>query len=243
MVWDGIRRFESPTEYITAKGERQGPIQLLDGSAISINTDSRVVVEIDEGARHVELHQGEALFEVAYDAERPFQVMAGNNRITAISTAFNVELDTDTTEVTVTEGTVQIDSFQMSISFLGQMHRSTEPLLSRQVNAGEIAFLKDSTIDVQPIQIAAIDTSLSWRHGELVFTGESLEEVVAEIGRYEQRELIITDDAIRQLPVGGRFQVGDIDNLLDILEHGFGVNINRADDGKVYLAAGRPAHE
>ena len=124
-----------------------------------------------------------------------------------------------------------------------RMRRTTKPLLSRQVSAGEIAFLKDSAMDVQPIQVAAIDTRLSWRHRELVFTGESLEEVVAEISRYDLRKLIIADDAIRQMQVGGRFQVGDIDNLLDILEHGFGVEINRADDGNVYLAARRPAQE
>ena len=150
---------------------------MRDGSAISINTDSHVAVEIDEEARHVALYRGEALFEVAPDAERPFQVVAGNNRITAIGTAFNIELDTDTTEVTVTEGTVQIDSFETPIALLGDMRRTTKPLLSRQVSAGEIAFLKDSAMDVQPIQVAAIDTRLSWRHRELVFTGESLARI------------------------------------------------------------------
>ncbi len=82
---------------------------LDDGSTIQLNTDTRIELQYSSRERTVRLQRGEAHFAVAPDAERPFVVVAGSGVVRAVGTEFNVYLsDGNQTEVTVTEGIVEI---------------------------------------------------------------------------------------------------------------------------------------
>ena len=76
---------------------------------------------------------------------------------------------------------------------------------------------------------------LSWRHGDLVFRGESLEDAVAEIGRYTTVEFVILDDDLKKVRIAGMFKAGDVDGLLATLRENFDVSYERTGDGKVLL--------
>ncbi|HEX2139616.1 MAG TPA: FecR domain-containing protein, partial [Woeseiaceae bacterium] len=64
----------------------QRSIALSDGSIIILNTVSEVAVRYDEAARRVELHSGEAMFDVAADSGRPFVVEAGSVALKVLGT-------------------------------------------------------------------------------------------------------------------------------------------------------------
>jgi transmembrane sensor len=106
------------------------------------------------------------------------------------------------------------------------------------VSAGEQAELGlqdvPSIAPVLPDQMAA---KLAWQQGEIVFQGESLQEAIAEVNRYNAQQLVIVDDRIKAIPIGGRFKTGELANLLDILEHGFGISATSVTPGKIELAA------
>ncbi|WP_204309887.1 FecR family protein, partial [Klebsiella michiganensis] len=72
--------------YRTAAGERR-EVALTDGSKMILNGDTRVAM-ID--ARHAELIEGEALFEVRHDAAHPFIVKTGDVTLEDAGTVFNV---------------------------------------------------------------------------------------------------------------------------------------------------------
>src|SRR4029077_19225198 len=69
--------------YNTKVGELQ-VVPLGDGSVISLNTDSEVVVRYSEKSRDIELFRGEALFDVAKNKARPFVVHAGDTAVRAV---------------------------------------------------------------------------------------------------------------------------------------------------------------
>ena len=99
--------------YATAVGE-QRLVVLKDGTKLSLNTATRVHVEFASKHRHVALECGEALFEVAKDAKRPFVVEAGGSEVTALGTVFSVRVTSDVAHqtevlaVTLVEGQVRV---------------------------------------------------------------------------------------------------------------------------------------
>jgi transmembrane sensor len=75
---------EAGSVFATAIGERK-PVTLADGSKVLLNTDSRIQIDFTSDQRVVRLLQGEAFFEVAHNAERPFLVYAGANVVSHLT--------------------------------------------------------------------------------------------------------------------------------------------------------------
>src|SRR5690606_5015875 len=78
--------------YATKVGERLN-VRLEDGSIVALNTATVLEVAYSPGRRDVRLVRGQALFEVARNHDRPFIVTAGDRRVTALGTAFDVRVD------------------------------------------------------------------------------------------------------------------------------------------------------
>jgi transmembrane sensor len=95
--------------YVTAVGQ-QKILTLTDGSHVQLNTNSQIQVDYNEGFRNIQLLQGEVHFDVAKDPSKPFRVYAGNGRVQAVGTAFNVYLNHGDVDVFVTEGRVALGS-------------------------------------------------------------------------------------------------------------------------------------
>ena len=69
-----------------------------------------------------------------------------------------------------------------------------------------------------------------------MFRGETLGQVLREIGRYTTVEFVLLDDELRLEPVGGVFKVGDVQGALNTLENNFGVSYQMVDGNKVLLS-------
>jgi len=91
-----------PRAYQTAHGE-QIVAELPDGSELHLNTDSSATVRYSRSERVVDITRGQALFTVARDDHRRFRVSAGDARVFAVGTQFDVYRRPNTTIVTVVE--------------------------------------------------------------------------------------------------------------------------------------------
>jgi transmembrane sensor len=207
------------TSYRTAVGGLAS-VPMVDGSKITLNTDSQIRVEVDRRERRVDLERGEAFFEVARDATRPFVVRAGNKRIVAVGTQFSVRRDADELEVVVTEGKVRIES-------------SGAP---QAVEAGTVARASDAGILLQKEDVAKAEESLSWRTGTLVFKDSTLSEAVAEFNRYNSRKIVIEDPAVGALEVAGRFRANNVEAFVRLLARGYPVRVETQQDELVIKA-------
>lgn len=169
--------------YQTRTGE-SNTISLPDNSKIVLNTNSFVQVKYTATARIIELQRGEIHIDVAHDKTRPLSVIAGGEIIQAVGTAFNVEVRNELVELIVTDGKVLVaKNKNSSINLdLEQMAKKL-PKNSMQLSKGEKVNLDvsgqtpEKIVKVDPMEIAA---SLSWRHGNLIFRGESLADAMAE---------------------------------------------------------------
>ena len=83
----------------------------------------------------------------------------------------------------------------------------------------------------------ALNRQLAWIEGKLVFDGEPLESVVREVSRYTSIEIELVDARLKTLLIGGQFQIGETDALLDVLQTGFGLKVSRISESHVQILA------
>jgi transmembrane sensor len=207
-AWYAIERSHVDV-YATHIGEFQR-VSLGDGSTIELNTDSEVRVRYTADERHVDLTRGEALFHVAKNPTRPFDVDAGATTVLAVGTAFSVRLHdekrVDQVDVVVSEGRIAIN-----------------PPSSQTYSAGTVATVRNGRVDATTLSSDDITGHLMWTTGRLVFQGEKLGDVVAEINRYNERKLLVNDPDISGLRIGGTFQATDPEGFARALDRTFGI--------------------
>ena len=220
--------------YQTAVGE-QLTVSLPDSTRLVLNTDSLLRVNYSDQYRLLVLERGELHIDVAEDQSRPLSVYAGEQIVQAVGTAFNVQIiDEQTVELVVTEGKVRVATYQPERSAADSIEPTVLPASSLLVSQGRQLILGAPEEVVEDIESADIEIKLSWRKGNLVFQGESLEEAIAEISRYTSVEFVILDDSLKAVRVAGLFKAGDVDGLLVTLRENFNISYQRLDE-KVLL--------
>jgi transmembrane sensor len=215
----------------TAIGER-ATVALPDGSWMELNTHSAVAVRYTANERIVRLTRGEAHFIVASNAHRPFSVHAGDRVVTAVGTAFTVQLKADAIEVTVAEGKISLGAAHAN------PRKRVPDLLDRAVpalEAGQRAVLQDGREAVATLPPAELERRLAWRQGMLAFAGEPLSHVLEELERYTDVVIEVTDPTLRALPVAGRLRIDDVASMLEALQLMAEVRVERLDDRHVRL--------
>jgi transmembrane sensor len=191
-------------------------VPMLDGSKVTLNTNSQLRVALSDSVRRVELHRGEAFFEVAKDSQRPFYVEVGTKRVIAVGTRFSVRREGDDIEVVVTEGKVRVED-----------NAASEPLF---LTPGAIARTAEAGVLVQQKSVAEAETHLSWRNGVLMFRDQDLGAAAAEFNRYNVRQIVIDDPAVAALRVEGNFKATNLDAFVRLVESGFQVRATFQDD-------------
>ena len=214
-TWWAMRHTPAPLaepgrSVATSVGQRARMV-LADSSSVALDTDSAVAVRMDERARSVTLQRGRAFFRVAKDPRRPFIVTAGDKRVRAVGTEFEVRLAGDQVIVTVVEGTVEVTG------------RSGGPVQMTRapVHAGSQLVARDDARWAK----RAIDPrqSTSWLAGRLSFMGEPLGEAVREMNRYSHQKLVFRGGQIPDQRIVGVFRSGDTLALAQAIElNGFG---------------------
>lgn len=222
------------TLFVTAVGDRAS-VALPDGSTLELNSSSVARIDYSERARVIRLERGEAYFKVMHDTTRPFWVVSGGSWVRAVGTAFDVYLRSDGVRVTVSEGTVKVGSGELS----GSSAPSDAALAKAPVSvvtAGQEVDMHGSAGAVHTLRAADIWRAGAWRSGSVYFEKQPLGEIVEELGRYTTLELVVDDEKLRELPVGGTFQANPegAEAFLTMLKDGFGLKIRR-EDGRVYI--------
>ena len=253
--------------YETRIGE-QNTITLVDGSVIQLNTDSRVQVDYSTDHRSITLLQGEAFFQVAKNPDRPFDVIAGEGKVSAIGTAFSMRLNERAVNVIVTEGKVALSVAGENVDpssgtgtseeapnthDSGVIDDATSQHLISDMGFGtlvagqSVQFQPRSTKsifdDIQTLGQEQMEKQMAWRDGLLLFTGEALETVVSEINRYSTTKIEIADPAVAQIRIGGQFKVGETEAMLKVFATSFNINVQKGDDKTVYLTQKQPSSD
>lgn len=228
----------------TPVGETQD-VALEDGTRVKLNTDSRVEVAFVKERRNVYLEKGEVFFDVAHDAARPFTVYAGDRSVTAVGTAFSVRWTDEALVVTVSEGKVAYDEAAVrrtpsAPKGQGEIAPVSASLPPRtMLGPGQrlaVSSLSQSEV-VEMLPDKALSRELAWRSGFLDFQDAPLRQVVSEMQRYTDQEIVIADPELADMRFGGVFRIGQTDAFFEALELSFGVNVEQAEDGRLILTS------
>jgi len=230
---------DDAVDYRTGVGE-QRRVVLPDGSTLLLNTDSSARVEYTTLERRVRLERGEAHFEVEHDTARPFLVAAGDGVVRAVGTAFSVRRQGVGAEVSVTEGKVELSMMAQAPAKYGAMNREAAKG-SALLKAGQRAQFDSRVEAIADVPAEELARSLAWHQGMLVFSGDRLEQVVAEVSRYTTQSIVFGDPALGELRVGGQFRIGETEGLFRALEEGFGLHVQRSGRHIVLSRAGSDA--
>jgi transmembrane sensor len=223
--------------YTTVAGALQR-IGLPDGSVVTLNAGSEAGVRYSAQARHVRLIAGEAHFEVARDAARPFLVEAGGISVRALGTAFNVRVAAAAVEVVVASGQVRLTAPPQSPA-APSAALAAAPLLER----GDRAIVARDTAEIAPaitrLEPAQLREALAWQQEMLIFTETPLRDVVAQFNRRNRTQLRLGDADLGARLIGGTFAAGNVEAFVSLLERGGDLTTERRGEHEIVLRQGR----
>ena len=145
-------------------------VGLADGSKVWLNAASslRFPASFTGSERNVVL-TGEAYFEIAKNARKPFTVTANGTTTRVLGTHFNIKAYNDEQDVitTLVEGAVRIESNG----------------LQKNLVPGQQALVRN---DVKNIVVSAadVDDAIAWKNGYFTFRNENIKDIMRRISRW-----------------------------------------------------------
>lgn len=224
LLWLGVN--PNATElteqhYATSVG-KQKTITLPDGSRVQLNTNTRLQMHFTDELRLLTLHRGEAYFEVAKDKERPLKVLIPGASVTAIGTAFNIDVSPSGTLVAVTEGVIRVEE-ERNLAI-------NRPAVTADLN--DLVDI-DNTSGISISRDVELANTLAWQQQDLIFEQATLAEVVSELNRYSDVKIKIADASIAYLPISGVFKLTQPLKALEAIESS--LELERSDQGDLIL--------
>ncbi len=211
LLWRGRER----RLFTTGIGE-QRTLTLSDSSRVTLDANSQLGVSFDRDLRLIDLVRGRAHFEVAKDPSRPFKVHALDSIVTAIGTAFTVELREKKVSVTLFEGRITLAD-------------GTRPQVVDDVQPLEQVTIPD--VAARPV-VAQVDPhrALAWRDGKLFFDDEPLGEAAARMNDYSDTKITV-DGPAANLRVSGMFIAGQTGAFVEALQAYYPVRASYSNSG------------
>jgi len=211
--------------YQTQTAEKK-QLKLADGSRVFMSPETSINVTYTESAREISLLDGEAFFEVFHNPNKPFVVTSTHTEVTVLGTSFNVNSNRFGVTIAVQEGHVQVASLDVP-----GRRDSLKNLVAGQ------AVKVSQTKGLGPInRIEAEDTN-AWVQDVRIYVARPLAEVLEDLSRYCDAELVIVDDQLKNQTVTAVFPMGSAQHILKALETVLPLSVQQVDDTRIELRA------
>jgi transmembrane sensor len=195
---------------------------LADGSRVTLDTATKVDIEIGRHRRSAHLRHGRARFQVARAAV-PFVIETAGSTASTRGGVIDVERIGE-------EGRVQVLAGNADVSGAGP---AQGPHVA--IGAGEGVTVGQDGAGQKDVLAAGPD----WTRGMLQFDGTPLAQAVALANRYSDRHILVSRD-LNALQVTGAFRAGDTAGLAEALAAAFGLSLQHRSDGDLILSRGAP---
>ena len=207
-----------PFNEITINPGSRTKVQLPDGSQVWVNSGSHLTYEgnFKGNTREVQL-DGEAYFDVAKDASRPFIVHTSDIDIKVLGTSFNVKAyKTEATiEATLIHGSIEV----INKSQPGSAKIMLKPHEKLVYNKYLIKDIKNPKADIKPVadsfsiiikplrkNIADIDiVETAWVYNKLIFEDERFADLALKMERWYNVKISIENEKLKDYRISGTF--------------------------------------
>lgn len=195
-------------------------ILLSEGTQVWINSGSKLTypVSFEEDNREVHL-VGEAIFDVAHDAKKPFVVVTDDYDVKVLGTVFNVSSYQDDKYTTTALATGSVEIEYNKNSFFGKSILKIAP-----------GTLAEYNTQSNKIRSAEVDVSkhLSWRDGKFIFKKERLAQIAKKLSRYYNVEIIIENDQLETETFSGHLDLKDtIEKVIEVIRQTSDLNYKK----------------
>lgn len=200
---------------------------LTDGSSVTLDANSRVVVTIDHARRHASLRLGRARFSIKHDA-RPFTIDAGSGQIASMDGTIDVAIETsDHVDVSLRSGAATMREVD---TVAAKQVRDSQPLaIDQPISYALTAF------HPEPIVSPRMDTK-DWPDGWVSSRAITLAALVADANRYAAEPITLDNAELGQLKVNGRFKLTDTNGFVSRIAELYDLVITRKADS-IHLAS------
>ncbi|SEM26129.1 FecR family protein [bacterium A37T11] len=212
----------------TPKGG-QYQVILEDGTKVWLNAASTLKYpsRFSGDTREVFL-EGEAFFEVK-KSNAPFIVKSKNQAVLVLGTEFNLSsyADEKWTKTTLVSGAVQVTSYEEK--------GSTNPSTPQKLIPGQQAKNTNGQIAVKTVDITS---EIAWRYGKFMFTDKPFKQVMNELARWYNLEVVYEGNVPEVKFFGGIKRDNKLTAVLHILEDA-GIDFSIQDHHKLLVKASK----
>lgn len=177
-------------------------IQLADGTEVWLNAASSITfpTRFTGETREIEI-QGEAFLNVKHNKNQPFLVRTDNQIIEVLGTAFNVSAYADQGAITtaLVEGALRVKD---GSSFV-------------KLTPGEMAVNTRDTSPKLTKEKADLDRIMAWRKGIFLYNGQSIKDIMAEVGRWYDVAIRFEGNLTEKRFAG---EISRFENVADVLD-------------------------
>ncbi len=172
---------ESGEHRVTTEDGQKRTVVLADGSLVTLNDNSSISFNMTGSMREVVL-DGEAYFDIAHDARKPFLVKTSKIQIRVLGTIFNVKsyADEDRVETTLVKGKVTVKNLENE-------GNEVEMLPNEQV-----VFHKETASLVKTS--AEAEQKTAWRSGNFFFEDEPVGAIFSELEKWYGVKILLDDE-------------------------------------------------
>lgn len=184
-------------------------LTLSDGTKIWVNSQSRIKYPKNFVAdiRMIELIEGEAYFEVAHDADRPFIVNTKEGLVKVLGTSFNIRAYSDE----AASYTTLVDG---SISLRHKHAEESEVILE----PGQQGVLIDVNHKIR-INEVDIELVIAWKDGNFIFASNRMEDILNRLSRWYDFEVQYENEELKNMMFRGNLDRKEgVVQILDLFE-------------------------
>lgn len=222
LYYNGIFTYQQHREsLLTETSATSAPttISLADGTVATLNTGATLKYPeaFDGNTREIYL-QGEAFFQVAKDARKPFIIHAAGTTTRVLGTSFNVRSTQQQVVVSVVTGKVEVSD--------GTQSAILRP--NEKVSYANKTFIKEPT-DL---------SELRWNVRVLEFNDVTLEQAAGMIARFYDVPVSFQNEKIKHCLITGKFKNQKLETVLQSIEFSTDVQSEVTTDGVRFFGKG-----
>tara|TARA_B100000780_G_scaffold109667_1_gene76687 strand:+ start:3361 stop:4410 length:1050 start_codon:yes stop_codon:yes gene_type:complete len=181
---------------------KRSKIHLSDGSTVWLNSGSKLIYPaVFNGDKREVYIEGEAVFDVKHNQEKPFIVFSENQETEVLGTVFGITnyLDENHIDTFLKSGSVLIsykdksqnistDKLKISPGTLASFNKETKSIISNKVN---------------------VDNYFSWIDGILIFKNNDLEFITKRLSRFYNIDITINDIQLKKETFSGYLNLNE----------------------------------
>ncbi len=172
---------------------------LPDGTKGFLNSGSTLTYSLPFNESRKVALEGEAWFDVFHNEKHPFEIAAGESKITVLGTSFNLNAYPD-------EAYLQVILQSGKVEFSNRRQKEKVVLKPSEQLTLQDGNLKISSVDVSKYK--------AWTDGRLIFRGDNMAEVVRRIERWYNVEVEIADNDLMQFSFRATFENDSLEDVL-----------------------------